>query len=422
MANTGPAQAARSSSGDRAALPSAPEEPVPPGLVHAHDAEPGITRRRRGKHYTYTDSKGRRVTDPSELDRIRRLAIPPAYTDVWICPRSNGHLQATGRDARGRKQYRYHPDWRLWREGTKFDRLEAFGLALPAIRRRVARDLAAQGDGGVQKKAVLAALVRLLDTSCMRVGNDEYARTNGSYGLTTLERRHVAVRGQALRLRFKGKSGVLHEVTVDDPRVARVVQRCQRLPGQSLFQYTDVDGTPHQLDSADVNDYLRSISGDDFTAKLFRTWHGTSHALMLIFGGKPPAPETTGERVAVQQVLEAVARRLGNTPAVCRKSYIHPDVLALLGRAGAESSGWTCKPPSTVRGLTEDERLLLAFLQERRRAEKTASSTARSSKAAQTPKPKPASTRQPGKRAVAALADDHPGPPAIAPRRRGRRP
>jgi len=242
------------------------------GLRYVHDDRPGIQRQRRGKGFRYLGPDGKPVRDRDQLRRIRSLVIPPAWTDVWICPNPQGHLQATGHDARGRKQYRYHPRWRAARDETKYDRMIAFGQALPKIRARVAQDLA---QSGLPRTKVLATVVRLLETTLIRVGNEEYARENGSFGLTTLRNRHVSVEGQTVRFSFKGKSGVRHSIAVDDRRLARIVQRCQEMPGQELFQYLDEDGTPHDIDSADVNAYLQEIAGQEFTAKDFRTWAGT---------------------------------------------------------------------------------------------------------------------------------------------------
>jgi DNA topoisomerase-1 len=349
---------------------------------------PGIRRLKHGKRFRYRDARGMWVRDADELLRIRMLAIPPAYTQVWICPLPNGHLQATGLDARGRKQYRYHADWRSMQDETKFDRLEAFALALPGIRARVARDLQLPpGRKAPGRAQVLAALVRLLDTTLLRVGNEEYASSNGSFGLTTLRNRHAAVKGQALRLRFRGKSGVMHEAQLDDPRVAKVVRQCQQLPGQALFQYVDAGdegdgngdagGELRGVSSTDVNDYLAEAAGGErFTAKDFRTWHGTVQALELtLLACEPGRVAADGSRYSAKDILAAVARQLGNTPAVCKKAYVHPAVLAL-GSAlsdGDEATGVlfekiaahrTTKPS---RGLHAAERRLLAFLRAQRR-------------------------------------------------------
>jgi len=354
--------------------------PLANGLVYVNPDMPGLRRFRQGEHFRYKDATGAWVRDPDEIARIRSLAIPPAYTDVWICPLPNGHLQATGIDARGRKQYRYHPDWRLLKDESKFERLEAFGAALPRIRARVVRDL---GDGGARqalgRERVLATLVRLLDTTFLRVGNEEYASSNGSYGLTTLRNKHAAVRGASLKLRFRGKSGVMHETAVDDPRVAKVVRACQQLPGQDLFQYEDADGTPRRLSSTDVNDYLREAAGENFTAKDFRTWHGTVQALELTrlacdSREVPDASDATpAMRYSAKEIIAAVAKQLGNTPAVCKKAYVHPAVLAL-GTTLAQDAGtmtdvWQkiAGEARSARRLYAAEARLLAFLKRHRR-------------------------------------------------------
>ncbi|HKW84317.1 MAG TPA: DNA topoisomerase IB [Burkholderiaceae bacterium] len=302
-------------------------------LVRVSDSSPGISRLRRGSGFVYRDARGRKLTNDAELRRIRSLAIPPAYTDVWICEQPNGHLQATGLDARGRKQYRYHPRWREQRDARKFDRLIAFGSALPRLRARVARDLVSIDGPDVMRAHVLATIVRLLDTTLARVGNDEYARENRSFGLTTLRTRHASVRGSRLRLRFKGKSGVLHDVAVEDKQVARIVRRCMNLPGEDLFQYVDDEGAPHAIASTDVNDYLREIAGTELSAKDFRTWHASVKAFDL--ARREPASGSSTRRARQRRVLAEVAARLGNTVAVCRKSYVHPAVLDLLTDAAA---------------------------------------------------------------------------------------
>ncbi len=337
-----------------------PHEAVSSGLVYVSSDMPGIRRVRRGKHFGYLQPDGGWLKDLQTLDRIRRLAIPPAYVDVWICPLPHGHLQATGRDARGRKQYRYHADWRLSRDADKFERMVEFGRALPRIRRQVAQDLALRVGGKPQRASVLAALVRLLDTTLIRVGNEEYARTNGSFGLTTLRNHHAAVQGHTLKLRFKGKSGVPHQVQVQDARVARIVQRCQSLPGQTLFQYEDDEGGLHSIGSGDVNDYLREACGADFTAKDFRTWHATVHALELMCR---PCAEGGPPKTTANEVLKEVSARLRNTVAVCRKSYVHPQVLAatpdLLKSLPARQRR---QRELSAASLTPAERRLLAFL------------------------------------------------------------
>ncbi|MGH6648177.1 DNA topoisomerase IB [Aquabacterium sp.] len=334
-------------------------ECVPSGLVYVSCDMPGIRRVRRGRHFGYRHPDGRWLKDQQALDRIRRLAIPPAYVDVWICPLPEGHLQATGRDARGRKQYRYHPEWRVARDTDKFERMAEFGAALPRIREQVARDLALRVGDKPRRASVLAAVVRLLDTTLIRVGNEEYARTNGSFGLTTLRNQHVVVQGHTLKLRFKGKSGVPHQVKLQDPRVSRIVQRCQSMPGQTLFQYEDEQGVLHAIGSGDVNAYLREACGADFTAKDFRTWHATAHALDLMC---QPGGDNTCGRLTPNQILKEVASRLRNTVAVCRKSYVHPGVLA----ADDESiNALTAKGKRQRRaapGLSSSEQRLMRFL------------------------------------------------------------
>lgn len=332
---------------------------APRKLVYVNDSLPGIRRVRQGEQFRYLRPDGKPLKDEAEIARIRRLAIPPAYTDVWICPRADGHLQATGRDARGRKQYRYHPDWRLARDADKFSRMREFGQVLPRIRRRVKKDLALPVGAHPRRESVLAALVRLLDTTLVRIGNDEYARSNGSYGLTTLRNRHAAVQGSTLRLRFKGKHGIVHDVSVDDPRVARIVRHCQAMPGQELFEYADEDGQVRCLGSSDVNDYLREASGADFTAKDFRTWHATVHALELV---RQPPPEG-GARRSAKEILGEVAARLGNTVAVCRKSYVHPQVLELALRGVPEGQDAVATRASRpIAGLSAAECDLMRFL------------------------------------------------------------
>jgi DNA topoisomerase-1 len=293
-------------------------------LRYSTDAEPGIARRRAGRGFHYLGPDGVLIRDARTLARIRALAIPPAWDDVWICRDTRGHLQAVGRDARGRKQPRYHPAWRARRDESKFGRIAAFGRALPRVRRRVAADLALPA---LSKDKVLAALVRLLETTSMRIGSEEYARANGSFGLTTLRNRHVTVSGTALRFRFRGKGDRVHEVGVHDRRLARIVARCEALPGQELFQYLDEDGEPRPIDSSDVNAYLRHAAGIPITAKDFRTWTGTLIAFREL--RSRPAPSIAGvrPRTMVRQSAETVADVLGNTPAVSRQSYIAPVVV-----------------------------------------------------------------------------------------------
>jgi DNA topoisomerase IB len=294
------------------------------GLVYVVDSDPGIRRVRRGRSFAYVGPGGRPVTDSATLERIAKLAIPPAYEDVWICTNALGHLQATGRDARRRKQYRYHADWRVLRDSAKFQRMIEFGDALPKLRRRVRRDLARPG---LPRERVLAAIVSLLDATWIRVGNAEYARDNDSYGLTTLRNRHVRfLRSGRLQFQFRAKGGVMHDVVVDDERLARIVRRCHQLPGQRLFQYVD-DGAVHAVDSGQVNQYLRDVTGAAFTAKDFRTWGATLTAIDIM--ARTPRPERASERAqngCIVAAVKEVASVLRNTPAVCRKSYINPVV------------------------------------------------------------------------------------------------
>ncbi|HVY81842.1 MAG TPA: hypothetical protein VG994_12720 [Steroidobacteraceae bacterium] len=293
------------------------------GLRYTTDHEPGLRRIIRGTGFAYLDAAGRAVRDPDTLARIRHLAIPPAYRDVWICAYPNGHLQATGRDARGRKQYRYHPRWRTHRDATKFDRMLAFGAALPRIRRRVGRDLRRPG---LPREKVLATIVRLLECTLIRVGNEEYARTNGSFGLTTLRDRHVALNGGTVQLEFRGKSGIVQKVSIEDRSVARIVRDCRDIPGQELFQWIDEAGERRRIDSSDVNEYLREASGGPFTAKDFRTWFATLEALEYL--RTRTAHSDRAARALVVETAKHVSAKLGNTPAICRKCYIHPEVFA----------------------------------------------------------------------------------------------
>jgi DNA topoisomerase-1 len=292
------------------------------GLRYVSDAMPGLRRRRAGTGFTYLDSSGRRITDRATLARIRSLAVPPAYTDVWISLHPNGHIQATGRDARGRKQYRYHPRWREVRDENKFGRMLAFSKALPLIRDRVEQDLSRPG---LPREKVLAAVVRLLELTGIRVGNDEYARTNQSFGLTTLRDDHVEVSGSTMRFEFRGKSGKLHQVSLSDRRLARIVARCQALPGEELFQYVDDEGVHQTIGSSDVNGYLRAITGEDFTAKDFRTWSGTLLAAAAL-EDLGPAPSEREAKSTIVAAIDRVAERLNNTRTVCRKYYVHPAV------------------------------------------------------------------------------------------------
>ena len=292
-------------------------------LRYVTDAKPGITRKLWGKHFRYFDAEGKLVRDEKTLARIKSLAIPPAWTRVWICPQPNGHLQATGRDAKGRKQSRYHPRWREVRDETKYERMKIFGEWLPKIRARVEHDLALPG---LPREKVLATIVRLLETTFIRVGNEEYARENHSYGLTTLRNKHVEVEGSRVHFKFRGKSGKVHSIDLEDRRLARIVKRCLDLPGYELFQYVDHDGHRHAVSSHDVNAYIREATGGTFTAKDFRTWAGSVLACGFLRRLEVFASESQAKKNVVE-AIKAVAERLGNTPAVCRKCYVHPAVL-----------------------------------------------------------------------------------------------
>ncbi|MGP0062786.1 MAG: DNA topoisomerase IB [Isosphaeraceae bacterium] len=333
------------------------------GLRYVSDRVPGISRRKYGRGMRYIDPEGRPVRDPATLSRIQALVIPPAWTKVWICPWPNGHIQATGRDDRGRKQYRYHAKWHSVRDESKYGRTLAFGRSLAKIRRATDRDLTLDG---LPRRKVLAAVVRLLETTLIRVGNDKYARDNNSFGLTTMRDRHAKVQGETLRFQFRGKSGINHTVAINDRRLAHVVKRCQELPGQELLQYVDDEGQVRDIGSDDVNAYLRSITGQDFTAKDFRTWAGTVLATIALqefaaFDTKVQAKKN------IVQAIESVARRLGNTPSVCRKCYVHPGVIdAYLEGTMLESlRRRALEEMADVRGLSPEESAVLALLQRR---------------------------------------------------------
>ena len=323
-------------------------------LRHVNDAEPGYARRRSGRGFAYFDTRGRRITKAATIARIRALAIPPAYTDVWICASKRGHIQATARDARGRKQYRYHAAWRAERDGTKFARTIAFAERLPSLRRRITRDLR---EPGMPRDKVLAAVLRLLDRTRIRVGNEEYARVNGSFGLSTLRARHVRVNGDEIRFMFRGKSGRDQQVALQDERVARIVRRCRDLPGQHLFKYRD-GRKARRITSSDVNAYLRDAMGEEFTAKDFRTWAASLIVARELFG--KPAEHGPTPREAVV----AAAAELGNTPAVCQRAYVHPAILAAAGDP-AENRRIRAAFARTTRarqGLDRSERALLRYL------------------------------------------------------------
>jgi len=329
-------------------------------LRYVHDDMPGITRCGTAPHFRYQAPDGKIVKDRATLDRIDALGIPPAYTDVWICPLENGHIQATGKDARGRKQYRYHSAWRAVRDAAKYDRMLAFGEALPTIRARVDADLARQG---LPREKVLATVVYLLEKTCIRVGNEEYAHSNRSYGLTTLLNRHVHIAGSKLRFVFKGKSGKKHDIALSSPRVARIVRACQELPGQALFQYLDENGETHHVHSDDVNAYLKEATGQEFTAKDFRTWAGTLACALCLAESEAAANVTESKRI-VAAAIKRVSQRLGNTPAICRKCYVHPTVIEAFQAGIVVPIAPSSETETTATGLTLDEKAVLNFLKQ----------------------------------------------------------
>jgi DNA topoisomerase I len=320
-------------------------------LVHVDDSLPGVTRRRSGKGWTYFDARGERVTDRAEIDRLNAVALPPAYIDAWFCPAPNGHILATGVDAKGRKQYRYHPDFRTAREGEKFDLCAAFGRLVPLVRARVEEELVRRA---LSRDRCIASVVRLLDTGGIRIGNEAYARSNSSFGATTLRMRHVKVQGQVLRLQFRAKSGKQREMRVTDRGLVRFVRKMQDLPGQNLFQYLAEDGCAVPIGSAEVNDWLRDVTGEDFTAKHFRTWRASVLALEMLAEGQG--------RVPLKDVLAHVSAELGNTPAIARKSYVHPAVLALVD--GQVEWRESLSLPRATRWLSRHERALIALLEQ----------------------------------------------------------
>jgi len=341
------------------------------GLRYVMDTRPGIRRVRAGRGFRYTGPDGKTVRDKETLARIKSLVIPPAWVRVWICPVANGHLQATGRDARGRKQSRYHPRWREVRDGTKYERMKDFAAALPAIRARVQEDLGRQG---LPREKVLATIVSLMEQTHIRVGNAEYAKENGSYGLTTMRNKHVEVDGATVTFSFQGKSKVHHTVSLRDRRLARIVKRCEELPGYELFQYVNGDGETRSIDSADVNEYLGEITGQHFTAKDFRTWAGTVMACDLLLGMGPFETETQAKKNVVE-AIKAVAAKLGNTPAVCRKCYVHPAVLeAYMGGMTQQEAKRQIDEEIAEHesALREEERALVELLEQRSLLEKAA--------------------------------------------------
>jgi DNA topoisomerase-1 len=334
-----------------------------PRLHYTSLSAKGFSRRRQGRRIAYFRPGGSRVKNPGTVMRLNRLAIPPAWTGVWICPSPHGHIQATGRDARGRLQYRYHPAWRAARDATKFDRMLDFARVLPAIRRRVARDARRSP---LSREAVLATVVRLLEATLIRVGNEEYARTNGSYGLTTLRSRHVQVRAGEVRFHFSGKSGQQHDIAVHDRALARRLRQLQDLPGQELFHYLDEAGRVHRVTSGDVNDYLHAIAGDRFSAKDFRTWAGTLAAAEALSRLTPRGAHLTKRQIT--GAIEDVARQLGNTPAICRKCYIHPALLASYEPGGSPPPAMIPRHAGVRNGLRAHEKRLIAFLRAQRRS------------------------------------------------------
>jgi DNA topoisomerase-1 len=335
-------------------------------LRHSSDAEPGITRKRIGRYWAYFDSEGNRITDRDEIDRLNAIGLPPAYTDAWFCADPDGHLQATGIDARGRKQYRYHAGFREKRESAKYEGLLEFGKALPRLRKRVEEDLKRRKLG---RETVLAAIVRLLDTEHIRVGNEQYAKENKSFGATTLRSRHLRRKGQKMAMRFTGKHGIVHEVTISDTNLKRICKRCQELPGQMLFQYINGDGEPKPVTSGDVNQYIKQATGGDFTAKHFRTWSASVIALEQMLKKAEDA------RITVKTVVEPVAEALGNTPAISRKSYVHPGLLQAVKENPRDPLNGMDRPNGRKR-LSTAEVALLEFL-------------ARGGKRARRRKPKP---------------------------------
>jgi DNA topoisomerase I len=334
------------------------------GLRYVSDNQPGIRRKATGKGVTYVRPDGSTLTDDEDLNRIKRLAIPPAWTDVWICANPRGHLQATGRDARGRKQYRYHPRYREVRDEAKYGRMLAFAGALPQIRARVEEDLRKPG---LPREKVLATVVRLLEATLIRVGNEEYARTNKSFGLTTMRDRHVEVAGSRVFFRFRGKSGKQHKVILSDRRLATIVKRCRDIPGSELFQYVDDEGQPQTIDSGDVNDYLREITGEDFTAKDFRTWSGTVLAALALAEFEAFDNQTQAKKNLVA-AIERVAEKLGNTTSVCRKCYIHPAIIDSY-LDGTISEAWKQRTEEelsqSLGEFSPEEAAVMAFLRER---------------------------------------------------------
>ena len=332
-------------------------------LRHSSDAEPGITRKRQGRYWQYFDPKGKRVTNRDEIDRLNAVGLPPAYTDAWFCTDPDGHLQATGIDARGRKQYRYHTGFREKRDSAKYEGLLEFGKKLPRLRRRVEKDLKRRQ---LARETVLAAVIRLLDTEHVRIGNEQYAKENKSYGVTTLRSRHLRRKGQKLAMRFAGKHGIVHEVNITDSHLKRIVKRCQELPGQMLFQYLNGDGEPKPITSGDVNAYIKDATGGDFTAKHFRTWGASVIAFEQMLKKAEDA------RITVKTVVEPVAEALGNTPAISRKSYVHPALLDAVKEDPRDPLHGLERPRGNARLSTAEVGLLEFLGKGRKRRRKTA--------------------------------------------------
>ena len=357
-----PAKSARKQNAAPAALPDPIDSARAAGLRYVYDTRPGITRHRTRTGFRYRSPDNKPLRDKDTLARIKSLVIPPAWVDVWICPLPNGHLQATGRDAKGRKQSRYHPDWRKARDQSKYEHMLAFGATLPTIREQVDKHLTLPG---LPREKVLATLVRLLETTFIRIGNEAYARENNSFGLTTLRRRHVDINGSRLTFKFKGKSGVEHTINLTDRRLARIVKTCRDIPGYELFEYLDDEGNAHSVDSTSVNDYLREISTENFTAKDFRTWAGTVLAAMTLRDFEPCDTESQLKKNLVEAV-KSVSQRLGNTPSVCRKCYIHPAVLEAYLTGAMTTLLADLKPSTTTHphALRPEEHALMHLLEQ----------------------------------------------------------
>lgn len=347
------------------AIEAARQVAVEAGLRYVSDRRPGFKRKKAGKGFVYVDANGNKISDAVHLERIKKLVIPPAWVDVWICPTTNGHIQCTGRDVKGRKQYKYHVKWNATRNSNKFDKLLDFCSVLPKVRSRVRRDLRRPK---YDREKVLAAVVSIMEQTLIRVGNEEYAQTNNSYGLTTIKNRHAkVVKGKEVHFKFKGKSGVEHEIVLEDPRLAKIVRKCQDLPGQDLFSYECEDGSYQDVTSQDVNDYLREITGQEITAKDFRTWGGTLHAVQNLCSVEKPTNKTQFKK-CVTAALKKTAEKLGNTPTICRGYYVHPAVFELFESGELQS---TVKPKAG-HGLTSEDMLVRALLKKAAKCAKAA--------------------------------------------------